>query len=141
MCCMSIHQQTIRRGIKKIPFTVASKGKKYLGINLIKEMKDLYSESHEKLRTTQINVKTVGCQAHLSMEFSRQECWNGLSFPSPGGLSAPGVELRSPTLQADSLPYEPPGKQMERYALLIEELIVSKFHIPHSNLQIQCNPY
>jgi len=93
------------------------------------------------MRTTQISVKTVACQAPLSLEFSRQECWNGFPFPSPGGLSDPGVELRSPTLQADSLPYEPPGKQMERYALLTEELIVSKFHITHSNFQIQCNSY
>ena len=93
------------------------------------------------MRTTQINVKTVGCQAPLSLEFSRQECWNGLPFPSPGGFSDPGVELRPPTLQADSLLYEPPGKQMERYALLIEELIVSKFHITLSNFQIQCNSY
>ena len=93
------------------------------------------------MRTTQINVKTVGCQAPLSMEFSRQECWNGLQFSSPGGLCDPGVEIRLLTLQADSLLYEPPGKQMERYALLIEELIVSKFHITHSNLQIQCNSY
>ena len=43
------------------------------------------------------------------MEFSRQECWSGLPFPSPGGLPDPGVEPRSPALQADSLLTEPPG--------------------------------
>ena len=43
------------------------------------------------------------------MEFSRQEYWNGLPFPSPGDLPNPGIELRSPALQADSLPSEPPG--------------------------------
>ena len=46
----------------------------------------------------------------LSMEFSRQEYWIGLQFPSPGDLPDPDIEARSPTLQADSLPSEPPGK-------------------------------
>ena len=52
----------------------------------------------------------VACQAPLSMEFSRQEYWSGLPFPSPGDLSDPRVEPRYPALQADSLLSEPPGK-------------------------------
>ena len=52
---------------------------------------------------------TVACQAPLSMGFSRQEYWSGLPFPSPGDLSNPGIEPRSPTLQEDSLPAEPPA--------------------------------
>ena len=44
------------------------------------------------------------------MGFSRQEYWSGLPFPSPGDLPDPGIEPRSPALQADSLPAEPPGK-------------------------------
>ena len=52
---------------------------------------------------------TVARQAPLSMEFSRQEYWSGLPFPSPGDLPHPGTELRSPALQADSLPSESPG--------------------------------
>ena len=44
------------------------------------------------------------------MEFSRQEYWNELPFPSLGDLPDPGIETRFPTLQADSLPSEPPGK-------------------------------
>ena len=44
------------------------------------------------------------------MEFSRPEYWSGLPFPSPGDLSNPATEPRSPTLQADSLPAELPGK-------------------------------
>jgi len=44
------------------------------------------------------------------MEFSRPEYWNGLPFPSPGDLPNPGIKPRSPALQADSLPAEPPGK-------------------------------
>ena len=43
-------------------------------------------------------------------EFSREEDWSGLSFPSPGYLPHPGIEPKSPTLLADSLPSEPPGK-------------------------------
>ena len=53
---------------------------------------------------------TVACQAPLSMGFSRQECWSGLPFPPPGDLPDPGIELRSPALQADCLPSQPPGK-------------------------------
>ena len=54
---------------------------------------------------------TVAYQAPLSIGFfSRQEYWSGLQFPSPGDLPHPGIEPRSPTLQADSLTSEPPGK-------------------------------
>ena len=49
-------------------------------------------------------------QAALSTEFSRQEYWNGLPFPSPGDLPDSGIKFRSPALQADSLPSEPPRK-------------------------------
>ena len=55
---------------------------------------------------------TVVCQASLSMEFSRQEYWSGVPFPSPGDLSNPGIEPRPPVLQADSLLSEPPGKPL-----------------------------
>ena len=53
----------------------------------------------------------VAYKAPLSMEFSRQEYWSGLPYPSPGDLPDPGIEPGSPTLQADALPSEPPGKQ------------------------------
>ena len=53
---------------------------------------------------------TVACQAPLSMKFCRQEYWSGLLYPSPGDLSNTGIEPGSPTLPADSLPFEPPGK-------------------------------
>ena len=52
---------------------------------------------------------TVACQVPPSMEFSRQEYWTGLPFSSPGDLPNPVIKLRSPTLQADSLPSEPSG--------------------------------
>ena len=44
------------------------------------------------------------------MEFSRPEYQSGELLPSPGDLPNPGIEPRAPTLQADSLPAEPPGK-------------------------------
>ena len=53
---------------------------------------------------------TVACQAPLSMDFSRQEYWSGLLFPSPGYLPHPGIEqesLESPALAGRFLP---PGK-------------------------------
>ena len=56
---------------------------------------------------------TVAYQAPLSMGFSRQEYWSGLPFPSPGDLPSPGIEPGSPTLQADALPSEPPGKAIK----------------------------
>ena len=56
-----------------------------------------------------VTLWTVPCQAPLSMGFFWQEYWSGLPFPSPGDLPNPGAEPRSPALQADSLPSEPPG--------------------------------
>ena len=53
---------------------------------------------------------TVAHQAPLSMGFSRQEYWSWLLFLSPGDLPNPGIEPRSPALQADALTSEPPGK-------------------------------
>ena len=46
---------------------------------------------------------TVALQAPLSMGFSRQEYWSGLPFPSPANLPDPGIEPRSPALQAGDL--------------------------------------
>ena len=60
------------------------------------------SESHSCLFVTPWTIQ--------SMEFSRPEYQSGYSFPSPGDLPNSGMEPRSPALQADSLPAEPPGK-------------------------------
>ena len=57
---------------------------------------------------------TVTHQAPLSMGFSRQEYWSDLPFPSPGDLPNPGIEPRSPALQADALTSEPPGKTISK---------------------------
>ena len=66
-------------------------------------------KSHSRLRLLAI-LWTVVYQASLSMGFSRQEYSTGLPFPSPRDLPDPGIEPRSPALQADALPSEPPGK-------------------------------
>ena len=55
---------------------------------------------------------TVAYQTPPSMGFSRQGYWSGFPFPSPEDLPNPGIEPRSPTLKADTLPSEPPGKQI-----------------------------
>ena len=52
----------------------------------------------------------VAHQAPLSMEFSRQEYWNGLPFPSPGDLPDLGIKCMFPALQAKSSLSKPPGK-------------------------------
>ena len=46
----------------------------------------------------------------MSMESSKQEYCSRLPFPFPGDLTNPVIEPGSPVLQADSLPFEPPGK-------------------------------
>ena len=55
---------------------------------------------------------TVAHQVPQSMEFSRQEYWSGLSFPSPGYLPNPGIKPGSPALQAASLLIESPEKPL-----------------------------
>ena len=62
---------------------------------------------------TLVTPWTVTCQALLSMGFPRQGCWSGLPFPSSRDLSDPGIELRSPVLQADPLLTEPPGLYLQ----------------------------
>ena len=61
-------------------------------------------------RSTPQAVQTVLDSMVQSMKFSRPEYWNGKPFPSPWDLTHPGIELRFPTLQEDSLPAEPQRK-------------------------------
>ena len=65
-----------------------------------------------------------GCRLLCPWEFSRQEYWNGLSFPLSGDLSNPGIKLGSPILCADSLPSELPGKP---FALSISKVQILPF--------------
>ena len=74
--------------------------------NIIVKVK-VKSLSHVRLFAT---PWTVAYNAPLFVEFSRQEYWSGLWFPSPEDLPKPGIEPRFPALQADSLPSKPPGK-------------------------------
>ena len=64
---------------------------------------------------TLCDLWTVAHQAPRSMGFSRQEYCSGLPFPSPGDLPDPRIEPRSPTLQADTLTFAPPGKPLRTY--------------------------
>ena len=63
---------------------------------------------------TLVTPWTVAHEAPLALGFPRQEYWSGLPLPSPGDLPDPGIELRSPALQADSLPTEHQGKPCQR---------------------------
>ena len=63
-----------------------------------------------KVKVTQLCPTLCNPQTIQSMEFSRPENWGGQSFPSPGDFLNPGIEPRSPVLQADSLPAKPQGK-------------------------------
>ena len=56
----------------------------------------------------------VAHQAPLSMGFPRQGYWSGLPIPPPGDLSNPGIQPRSPALQADSLPSELKKKKKQK---------------------------
>ena len=71
-----------------------------------------------------LKVLVSQSQAPLSMEFSRQQCWSGLPFPSPEGLPDPGIEPGSPELQADALPSEPPGKPILAYVVVSKISVV-----------------
>ena len=65
------------------------------------------------------------------MGFSRQECWSGLLCPPPGDLPDPGVQSRSPALQVDSLPSEPPGELHVCYLAILTTLGAK--HTNHPN--------
>ena len=65
------------------------------------------------------------------MEFSKQEYWSGLPFPSPGDLLNPGIELRYPALQADILRSEPPRKEQDlKEGLHFVKLLQCFLHFP-----------
>ena len=78
-------------------------------------------------------ARTVAHQAPLSKEFSRQEYWSGLPFPSPGDLPNPGTESRAPALQADSLLTESPKcstwMQSQKQQNDLDSLPRQTFHI------------
>ena len=73
------------------------------------------------------SVATDGTVAHqppLPMEFSRQEFWSRLPFLSPGDIPNPGIKLRSPALQADSLPLSHQGSPKIWFTITFSEHLI-----------------
>ena len=83
----------------------------------------LYSEKYLSCVWLFVIPWTLAYQDPLSLEFSRQEYWSGLPFPSPEDLPNPGIKSSSPALQADALPYEPPGKPLYPDATLFLRIV------------------
>ena len=89
---------------------------------------------------------TVACQAALSMEFSREEYWSGLPFPSPRDLPDPGIKPGSPALTGGFFTTAPPGKPpysllsrkyytVVKVALILEHgqsILIREFNFSHS---------
>ena len=65
---------------------------------------------------------------------SRQEYWTGLPCPPPGDLPNPGVKPRSPALQEDSLPAEPPGKPPPHPQLRVVMVFAPSLFSPDTHL-------
>ena len=82
---------------------------------------------------------TVAHQAPLSMGFSRQEYWSGLPFPSQGDLPDPGIEPRSPALQADALTSESLPKLLRKTCFWLKPCFPNFFDLPNLFLRIACN--
>ena len=59
---------------------------------------------------------TVIGQAPLSVGILQASILEGVACPPPGDLPNPGNESRSPTLQVDSLPSQPPGNHLKHVA-------------------------
>ena len=59
-----------------------------------------------------VNPRTAALQAPLSTEFSREEYWSGLPFPTPGNLTNPGIEPMSLALQTNSVLTVPSGRSI-----------------------------
>ena len=75
----------------------------------------------------------------------RQEYWSGLTFPSPGDLPDPGIEPKSPTLQADSLLSEPAGEPRppgtSPHMLSVTDYNKEKLMVPSDNNSNNNNYY
>ena len=70
--------------------------------------------------------------------FSRQEYWSELPCPPPGDLPKPRIEPRSPTLQEDSLPSEPPGKLQVQVEVSPNQASVTFGFMPIQGLVLSC---
>ena len=65
------------------------------------------------------------------MKKKKKEYWSQLPFPSPGDLPHPRIEPRSPTLQVDALPSEPPGKTLKKRGDSFNNNNITKISSPH----------
>ena len=75
------------------------------------------------------------------MDFSRHEYWSELPFPSPRDLPDPGIEPRSPALQADTLPSELPGITNEinyKQASCVQKMLKDSFRLKGTSASGQC---
>ena len=97
---------------------------------------------------TLCSLVDYSCQAHLSMEFSRQDYWSGLPFPTPRGLPDQGLKLCFLSLlhwQSDSLPLVPPGKpaeikgKLKMRSLSCLLLIVTQMDVSSKQLDLQAS--
>ena len=83
----------------------------------------------------------VARQAHLAMDFPRQEYWSGRPFPPPGDLPDPGIKPPSPVLQAHSSPRSHLGSlsvckaQMQTPACTSSHLIFTQCNVILTVLQ------
>ena len=71
---------------------------------------------------------TVACQALLSMEFSRQKYWSGLSFPSPGDLPDPGIKPVSPALAGGFFTTSTTWYSLEKCSSTLQQLAYRGWH-------------
>ena len=78
----------------------------------------------QSLSSVWLFVTPQTCKAPLSMGFSRQEYWSGLSFPPPGNLSNPGIEPPSPALADGFFTAEPSGKP------ILKDTHIERLNVP-----------
>ena len=71
------------------------------------------------------------------MEFSLEAYWSGSPFPSPGDLPDTGIEPGSPSLQADSLPSEPPGKPRYTYTPVAAVVVSHLGPFPETGMHLE----
>ena len=109
------------------------------------KVSEVNSLSHVRLFAT---PWTIAYQGPQSMGCSRQEYWSGLPFPSPGDLPDPGIEPRSPALQADALPLsyqgspkETPNLRMSLFYKYIIQCIQRSFSFTFKTQDLSSNAF